>query len=153
MDIVYEFDWLRPMIVGIYISACCWLHCLAAHTLTTGFYFFKYSLLSSTFLLFYLMFIFLCMSTGTQAFFSRCLNVTFQPLVTHTCTVCLYIASKYIYISWCVRGRYTVCAKKKRPTPKNGFGFLKISSSVNNDRIDNCFWWKRSRIDWWTIRT
>ncbi len=30
-------------------------------------------------------------------------------------------------------------AQKKRPTPKNEFGFLKISSSVNIDRIDNCF--------------
>jgi hypothetical protein len=29
--------------------------------------------------------------------------------------------------------------KKKRSTPKNEFGFLKISSSVNIDRIDNCF--------------
>jgi hypothetical protein len=28
---------------------------------------------------------------------------------------------------------------KKRPTPKNGFGFLKISSIVNNDRNDHCF--------------
>jgi hypothetical protein len=28
-----------------------------------------------------------------------------------------------------------------------------ISSIVNNGRIHHCFWWKRSRIEWWTIRT
>jgi hypothetical protein len=27
----------------------------------------------------------------------------------------------------------------KMPHPKNGFGFLQISSSVNNGRVDHCF--------------